>query len=152
MMVKGCVIMNFGEYIKNLRNENNLSQRDLSLKSGVSNAEISRIETGERQKPSPMALKAFAPHLGKPYEELMQKAGYIEEVVDHEGYLENIYRDEKGHLVDIVRRAKDMYEKDSNWANLAYRVTAANLSDSERDIIKVQTEVLLEQFLKNKKK
>ncbi|MCB2291435.1 helix-turn-helix domain-containing protein [Clostridium sp. CS001] len=144
--------MNFGEFIKNLRNENNLSQRDLALKSGVSNAEISRIETGERQKPSPMALKAFAPHLGKTYEELLKQAGYIEEVIDHEGYLENIYRDDKGHLVDIVRRAKDMYEKDSKWANLAYRVTAANLSDSERNIIKAQTEALLEQFIKNKEK
>ena len=41
------------------------------------------------------------------------------------------------------------YEKDSSWANLTYRVTAANLTDSERDIIKAQT-VLLEQFLKNK--
>ena len=150
--MKGCVIMNFGEFIKSLRKENNLSQRDLSVKSGISNAEISRIETGERQKPSPMALKAFAPHLGKPYEELLKQAGYIEEVVLHEGYSENIYRDEKGHLIDIIRRAKDMHEKDSNWANLAYRVTAANLSDSERNIIKAQTESLLQQFLKNKDK
>lgn len=144
--------MNFGEFIKSLRKENNLSQRDLAEKSGISNAEISRIETGERQKPSPMALKAFAPHLGKTYEELLKQAGYIEEVVDHTGYIENIYRDEKGHLVDITRRAKDMYEKDSNWANLAFRVTAANLSDSERNIIKAQTESLLQQFLKNKEK
>lgn len=144
--------MNFGEYIKSLRNENNLSQRDLALKSGVSNAEISRIETGERQKTSPTVLKAFAPHLGRSYEELMQQAGYIGEVIDHQGYTENVYRDDEGHLVDIVKIAKDMYEKDSNWANLAYRVTAANLSDSERAIIKAQTEVLLEQFLKNKEK
>ena len=53
-------------------------------------------------------------------------------------------------MLASINAAKDMYEKDSSWANLAYRVTAANLTDSERDIIKAQTEVLLEQFLKNK--
>lgn len=143
--------MSFGEFIKKLRNENSLSQRDLAEKSGVSNAEISRIETGERKKPSPSVLKAFAPYLGVTYEELMQQAGYIEEVIDHKGYTENLYKDDQGKLVDIVRFAKDMYEKDSNWANLAYRVSNADLTESELSIIKAQTEVLLEQFLKNKK-
>jgi transcriptional regulator with XRE-family HTH domain len=144
--------MTFGEYIKNLRNENKLSQRDLAEKSGISNAEISRMETGERKKPSPISLKAIAPFLGVSYEDLMQKAGYIEEVIEHKGFTENIYRDEEGRLIDISRRAKDMYEKDSKWANLAYRVTSSDLSETELNIIKAQTEVLLEQFLKNRKK
>jgi len=56
--------MSFGDFLKNLRNENNMSQRELSEKSGVSNAEISRIESGERKKASPMALKVIAPYLG----------------------------------------------------------------------------------------
>lgn len=143
--------MSFGSFIKNLREQNNLSQRDLSEKSGVSNAEISRLETGGRKKPSPLVLKSLAPYLGVTYEELMQQAGYIEETIEHQGYTENLYRDDNGQLVDIITRAKDMYEKDSKWANLAYRVTAANLTETERDIIKAQTEVLLDQFLKNKK-
>lgn len=143
-------MMTFGEYIRNLRNEADLSQRDLSQKSGVSNAEISRIETGERKNPSPIVLKAFAPFLGVSYEELMQKAGYIEETVEHQGFVESIYKDDDGNLIDIVKRANDMHQKDSKWANLAYRVSASDLSEAERDIIKVQTEALLNQFLKNK--
>ncbi|KOF57150.1 hypothetical protein AGR56_11650 [Clostridium sp. DMHC 10] len=142
--------MSFGDFLKNLRNENNMSQRELSEKSGISNAEISRIELGERKKPSPMALKAFAPYLGVSYQELLKQAGYIEEIVEHEGFTENIYKDENGHLIDIVRRAKDMYEKNSDWVNLAYRVTASDLSEAEVQIIKAQTELLLNQFLKNK--
>ena len=47
--------------------------------------------------------------------------------------------------------AKDMYEKDSNWANLAYRVSTSELTETELDILKAQTEGLLKQFLKNKK-
>ena len=74
-------------------------------------------------------LKSLAPSLGVTYEELMQQAGYIEETIEHQGYTENLYRDDNGKLVDIITRAKDMYEKDSSWANLAYRVTAANPTD-----------------------
>ncbi len=142
--------MTFGEYLKNSRTFAGLSMRELSERSGISAAEISRIESGERKKPSPFALKAFAPHLLVPYEEMLRHAGYIEEVIDHHGFTENVYRDEKGHLIDITRRAKDMYEKNSSWANLAYRVTASDLSESEVNIIKAQTKALLEQFIKNK--
>lgn len=144
--------MSLGEFLKQLRIENNMSQRDLAEKSGISNAEISRIESGERKKPSHVALKAFAPYLGVSYEELLKKAGYIEETVEHEGFTENIYKDDDGNLVDIVRIAKAMYDKDSNWANLAYRVSASDLTEDELQIIKAQTEVLLNQFLKNKNK
>lgn len=144
--------MNFGEFIKQLRNDKGLSQRELAEKSGISNAEISRIETGERKKTSPITLKAIAPFLGITYEELLKEAGYIEEVIDHQGYTENIIKDEDGNLIDIVKRAKDMYQKDSQWANIAYRVSNSELSEKELDIIKASTEVLLQQFLKSKNK
>lgn len=70
--------MSLGEYLKQIRNEKLISQRELAEKSGISNAEISRIESGERQKPSPDALRAIAPVLGLSYETLMDKAGYID--------------------------------------------------------------------------
>ncbi|MTI85374.1 MAG: helix-turn-helix domain-containing protein [Firmicutes bacterium] len=69
--------MNFGEYLKQLRKEKSISQRELAEKSGISNAEISRIETGGRQKISPDVLRAIAPILDTPYEDLMDKAGYL---------------------------------------------------------------------------
>jgi transcriptional regulator with XRE-family HTH domain len=142
----------FGEYLKYLRNEKQLSQRELAEKSGISNAEISRLETGDRKSPSPATLKAIAPCLGVSYQELLKHAGYIEEIIEHQGFTENIYRDEEGKLIDITRSAKKMYEKDSEWANLAFRVTSADLSKTELNAIKAATEAMLEQFLKNKKK
>lgn len=69
--------MEIGKYISELRNEKGLSQRKLAELSGVSNTEISRIESGERKKVSPEILKALAPHLGVSYEKLMEVAGYI---------------------------------------------------------------------------
>jgi HTH-type transcriptional regulator, competence development regulator len=148
IILKGIIIMTFGEYIKNLRNEIGFSQRELAKKSNVSNAEISRIETGERKKPSPIALKALAPFLGVTYEELLQQAGYLEEVIQHNIFTENIYEDEDDNLIDITGQIKDMYEKDSKWANLAYRISTSDLSENE--LIKAQTDGLLQQLLKNK--
>jgi HTH-type transcriptional regulator, competence development regulator len=144
--------MTFGEYLKYLRTEKKISQRELAEVSGVSNAEISRIETGERKKPSYITLKAIAPYVGVSYQELLKEAGYIEEVIDYQGYTEKIYRDENGRLIDITRKAKDMYEKNSKWANIAFRVTSADISENELDLISAQTEALLQQFLKNRKK
>jgi transcriptional regulator with XRE-family HTH domain len=72
------IIMRFGDYLKNLRAENNISQKELADKSGFSAAEISRIETGDRQKVSPNILKAIYPHLGVSYETLLSRAGYLD--------------------------------------------------------------------------
>jgi len=140
-----------GKYIEDMRNRKQLSQRQLAEKAGISHTEVWRIESGERKNPSPAVLKSLSPHLGVPYEELMKKAGYMEEVIEHKGFLETIYRDEENKVVDILRRARDMYENDSGWANLAYRVSASNLSETEMELIKVQTKALLDQFMKTKK-
>ena len=69
--------MSVGEYIKNKRLEKGLSQRQLSVVCGISNSEISRIEAGERQNPSPAVLRPIAAALGVPYEEILSAAGYL---------------------------------------------------------------------------
>jgi len=96
--------MTFGAYIKELRNKAGLSQRKLEELAGISNAEISRIETGDRIKPSPLSIKALAPHLGVSYDELMQKAGYIEEVYSRGSFEDVVWKDSTGEPVDTFRR------------------------------------------------
>ena len=76
--------MNLGEFLKDKRKEKGLSQRQLAEYSGVSNTEISRLEAGTRQKPSPKVLSAIAPHLGVTYGELLKMAGYIDENSDQD--------------------------------------------------------------------
>lgn len=66
-----------GEYLKTLRTERKLSQRALAEKSGVSNAEISRIESGERKRPSEEVLKALASVLEVDFNVLLEKYGYL---------------------------------------------------------------------------
>ena len=134
--------MKFGEYLRELRRKKGLTQKELADMSGFSNAEISRIESGDRQKPSPIILKALAPCLGVSYEELLKQAGYLEEVVDHQGYTEHIFKDDDGKLADIIRKAREMQETDSGWANIAYRVSR-ELSREDIEAIKAIANSLL---------
>ncbi len=69
--------MGVGEYIRNKRQEKGMSQRQLSAVCGISNSEISRIEAGERENPSPAVLRSIASALGVPYEEILTAAGYL---------------------------------------------------------------------------
>lgn len=116
--------MTIGQYIQQLRNEKGYSQRELGERSGVNFTEISRIESGKRQKPSPILLKGIAKALEVEYSELMQVAGYIEEKHEEDKIYELVFKDdETGEIVDVVRGVKEMFRKDEAWANVAYRVS-----------------------------
>lgn len=115
--------MKLGEFIKKLRTEKGLSQRQLAELGKVSNTEISRIESGERKNPSPNILKAISPHLGVAYSELMAHAGYIEEKIEHGKYTEVIWRDNNGEFADTIRMAKNIYTKDSDLIRIMNRAT-----------------------------
>ena len=71
--------MTLGEYLISARTERGVSQRELAEKCGISSAEISRVESGKRQKPSPTILKAVADALVISYPTLMALAGYSQE-------------------------------------------------------------------------
>jgi len=67
----------FGQFIRNLRLEKNISQRELAHLSGLNHSEISRIEGGSRPSPSPDSLAKLAPYLGVAHEDLMRRLGYL---------------------------------------------------------------------------
>lgn len=131
--------MTLGTYLIQLRSEKGYSQRDLAEKCGVSGAEISRIESGKRQKPSPTLLKAIAQALSVEYSDLMKLAGYIEEKHEEDKFFELVFKDdETGEVVDVVRGVKEMFRKDATWANVAYRVSH-ELSDDDRRVLTEMT-------------
>lgn len=135
--------MAFGAYLKQLRKRAGLSQRELEALSGISNAEISRIETGDRKKPSPISLKALAPHLGVSYAELMQRAGYIEEVHDRGSYEDVVWKNSDGEPVDSLRRsAQKIDARDSDLIRILDRAVDTS---SDRDIETIKR--ILEGFL-----
>ena len=71
--------MSLSEFIREKRLEKNMSQRDLATAANLSNAEISRIESGKRKSPSPSVLKLIAEALNVTLEDIYAQAGIIEE-------------------------------------------------------------------------
>lgn len=67
-----------GNFIAFCRAEKGLSQRQLALYADISNTELHRIETAQRQKPSPKILEKIARVLDIEYEILLQYAGYLD--------------------------------------------------------------------------
>ena len=68
-----------GKLIRKKREEKNLSQGQLAYKTGINNADIHRIEAGQRKKINPFYLMALAEALDINYVELYKIAGYVEE-------------------------------------------------------------------------
>ena len=67
-----------GDFIAFWRAEKGLSQRQLALYADISNTELHRIETAQRQKPSPRILEKISKILDIEYETLLQYAGYLD--------------------------------------------------------------------------
>lgn len=69
----------FGTYLRQLREQKKISINQLADVAGISNSQISRIENGLRGVPKPATIRKIADALAVPYEELMGKAGYLEQ-------------------------------------------------------------------------
>ena len=118
---------NFGEYMKNLRDEQRLSLRDVAAQTGVSISYLTQIEHARKKNPGPDILKKLAPLYNVPVRDLLKAAGYLEEVkpvlTDEEEvemafrYVMNDPRYKSGTRVkgvltpDIKRFIVEMYEK-----------------------------------------
>jgi transcriptional regulator with XRE-family HTH domain len=129
--------MDLGSYLAQVRNERGYSQRDLAEECGVSAAEICRVESGKRQKPSPTMLRAIADSMVISYPYLMQLAGYLEAPEDGEKSPEPeaVFRDERtGRIVDISSGAREMMKNDAAWANVAFRVSR-ELNERDRRML-----------------
>lgn len=115
--------MALAKYLRTKREDKGLSQRQLSVLSGVSNSEISRIETGTRKNTSPEVLRALAEPLGVSYEDLMVKAGYLSDGI---GSSPMTFRDKSrdardarirqgGSAVPTSSTAKDLEAGSEGW-------------------------------------
>jgi transcriptional regulator with XRE-family HTH domain len=69
-------MIDYGTYIKSLRQEKGLTLREVEAATGISNAYLSQLESGKIKQPSPSNLFKLAELYGIPYESLMEKVGY----------------------------------------------------------------------------
>lgn len=98
----------FGSFIRAIRKKKGFTVNQLALYSGVSSAQISRIENGLRGVPKPETIKKLSEALGHPYEDLMQAAGYIDDntKTDLPALTERDERDIQKELEKIIKGLK----------------------------------------------
>ena len=84
--------MSLGRNLKELRQQQSLNQKDLSDRSGVSQATISRIETGRVLQPGSSALKNLADALGVSADSLM----------DDKARLARVHKDRLHQIAEIL--------------------------------------------------
>lgn len=73
------VKLTLGQYLASIRNDRDLSQRDVEKATNkvVSNAYLSQIETDQIKRPNPNILHALAELYAVSYEDLMERAGFV---------------------------------------------------------------------------
>ncbi|KTB47861.1 Helix-turn-helix domain [Dehalogenimonas alkenigignens] len=69
----------FGGYIRQLRQKQRLSLRDVAQKTGISYSYLAQIEQGRRNPPGPDFMKRLAPVYQVTLRDLLKAAGYLEE-------------------------------------------------------------------------
>lgn len=81
----------FGDYLKELRGKRSL--REMEKVTGLSHTYLSSLEKGydprskKERKPTPETLRKLSNTLDVPYDHLMQKAGYIDELPIYDWFL-----------------------------------------------------------------
>lgn len=97
------VVKSFGDHFKKIRISNGFkSARQLSIKSGVSSATITRIENNT-QKPNPNTLKILSQYLiNTTYEELLRLSGYVNNAPE-----DKLFSDKEQELLLKSRKLSD---------------------------------------------
>lgn len=141
-----------GEILEDARNEKGYSQRQVAIYADVSNTEISRLEKGQRQKPSPKILKKLADILDLGYEYLLEYAGYLN-LENNDNSVSSINaktlsEDEKNFIVEyIYNKWKSEAPKEIKFSRETVRrelfVDVSNNLDNNNQIDDVLNEAMI---------
>lgn len=91
---------NLGERIAKAREDKGLSQRQLAKAVNISNAELSKIESGEREVPNPKILRKLSKHIDLNYNEMMSMVGLGAQVTTLNPFIKNYYKNLKGEELE----------------------------------------------------
>ncbi len=126
-----------GEVIAEAREEKGLSQRQLAKEANISNAELSKIESGEREVPNPKTLRKISKHIDLNYNDLMYMIGLGVQVSPLNPFLLDHYSHLKGQeLEDAWTIAKaSIKNNDLIIDSLQKRIDSEELTQDEEDVL-----------------
>lgn len=105
----------FGKYLKEKREEKGYTINQLALYSGISAAQLSRIENGKRGVPKAENIKKISDALSISYDKMMIIAGHYpdtgEQIIGQNSQLrENTEKDERDIAKRMEKLKKDLVE------------------------------------------
>ena len=126
---------NIGEEIAKAREKKGLSQRQLANAVGISNAELSKIESGEREIPNPKILKKISKHINLNYNDMLNMIGLGTQITPLNPFIKNYYENLSGDkLEDAWMMAKSSIKNnDVMIDSLNQELEKEELSEEERE-------------------
>lgn len=127
-----------GELIAESREKKGLSQRQLAKIAKISNAELSKIESGEREIPNPKTLRKISNIIDVNYNDMMYMIGLGIEVSPLNPFIKDYY--EKMNLDQLVEAEINVLGSISNLEQL---VESCGKNLDKEDILESEKELLL---------
>ena len=161
-----------GEIIAEQREKAGYSQRQLAKIANISNAELSKIESGEREIPNPKTLRKISNYIDVNYNELMYMIGLGIEVSPLNPFIKDYYSSLKGEELNVAEinilssienaeklvsscknnlEKKDITEQEIELLNNTIKDTEYQINSS-REIIKLIQSIKVKERSKNAKK
>lgn len=124
-----------GEKIANATENKGLSQRQLAHAIGISNAALSKIESGETEIPNPKILKKISKHIDLNYNDMMSMIGLETQITMLNPFIKNYYEHLIGDkLEDAWIIAKFSIDNNNIMINnLNNDINDLNLSEEDKE-------------------
>lgn len=126
-----------GELIAEAREKKGLSQRQLAKITKISNAELSKIESGEREIPNPKTLRKISNIIDVNYNDMMYMIGLGIEVSPLNPFIKDYY--EKMNLDQLAEAEVNVLGSISNSEQLVKsckeNLEKENILESEKELL-----------------
>lgn len=126
-----------GELIAEAREKKGLSQRQLAKIAKISNAELSKIESGEREIPNPKTLRKISNIIDVNYNDMMYMIGLGIEVSPLNPFIKDYY--EKMNLDQLAEAEVNVLGSISNSEQLVKsckeNLEKENIFESEKELL-----------------
>ena len=126
-----------GELIAEAREKKGFSQRQLAKIAKISNAELSKIESGEREIPNPKTLRKISNIIDVNYNDMMYMIGLGIEVSPLNPFIKDYY--EKMNLDQLAEAEVNVLGSISNSEQLVKsckkNLKKENILDSEKELL-----------------
>lgn len=127
-----------GEVIAEAREKAGFSQRQLAKIAHISNAELSKIESGEREIPNPKTLRRISNYIEVNYNDMMYMIGLGIEVSPLNPFIKDYYN--KMNYNELIEAQTNI---EGNMSNLQQLLNSCESNLNKKDIIEQEKELLL---------